>query len=530
MNDQEKSDGPVVPGKSPNKLRHRRRAHDHGEPYAGTKAATLDTAKGEPTAMRDECAGAEAMEGRGPTKGNADEQNAHRTQRRIGAPSALDRVREAARRDRKARFTALFHHVTIDALRDAFFSLKKRAAPGVDRVTWEQYAVSLEERLKDLHGRLHHGAYRAKPSRRVAIPKADGRQRLLGIASLEDKIVQRAVVEVMNAIYEVDFLGFSYGFRTGRSQHNALDALYIGIQSRKVNWVLDADVRGFFDAVDHAWLIKFVEHRIADKRIVRLIQKWLSAGVLDDGKWTQSIEGTPQGATASPLLANIYLHYVLDLWAHRWRKKRAHGDMIIVRYADDFVIGFQHQADAEQFRRDLVARLREFSLELHPDKTRLIRFGRFAAQQRAARGEGKPETFDFLGFTHVCSEGRVKGYFVLRRLTVAKRMRAKLREVKEELMRRRHEPVSEQGKWLGAVVRGYLQYHAVPLNFQRMRRFREETIRHWRRALTRRSQKGRVTWTKINRLVTRWIPLARILHPWPHKRLRVLTQGRSPVR
>ena len=508
--------------KSPNKPRGPKRPSSHGEPYTGTKAETPETAKGEPTAARHvEGPGAEVMEGRSPTKGNAGQQNARRTQCRVSASNALDRVREAARSDKETRFTSLFHHITVDALRDAFLSLKRGAAAGSDGVTWQQYAQGREDNLNDLHERLRRGAYRARPSRRVFISKADGRQRPLGIASLEDKVVQRAVADVLNVIYEVDFLGFSYGFRKGCSQHNALDALYVGLQSRKVNWVLDADIRGFFDSIDHGWLIKFVEHRIADKRILRLIQKWLKAGVLDDGRRTESVKGTPQGATISPLLANVYLHYVLDLWAQRWRKKRAHGDVIIVRYADDFIVGFQHQTDAEQFRRDLEERLRRFSLELHPDKTRLIRFGRFAARQRRQRGEGKPETFEFLGFTHVCSRGRTGDYFVLRRLTVAKRMNAKLREVKRELMRRRHQSIPEQGKWLGSVVRGYLGYHAVPLNTQRMKRFRQEVVRHWRRALSRRSQKDRPTWPRMNRLAKRWIPPARIQHPWPQRRLRV---------
>jgi group II intron reverse transcriptase/maturase len=458
-----------------------------------------------------------------------DQQNAPRTQGRTSAPSALDRVRQAAERNRRARFTTLFHHITIDRLRDAFLSLEKKAAAGVDGVTWEQYRAGLEGNLQDLHERLHRGAYRAKPSRRVFIPKPDGRQRPLGIASLEDKIVQRAVVEVMNAIYEVDFLGFSYGFRPRRSQHNALDALAVGLLRRKVNWVLDADLRDFFGTIDHGWLVKFVEHRIADRRILRLIQKWLSAGVLQDGMWTASKEGTPQGATASPLLANIYLHYVFDLWVQQWRHRHARGDVIVVRYADDFLVGFQWKSDADRFYAELRERLRKFALELHPDKTRLIRFGRFAAKNRTQRGEGKPETFDFLGFTHICGKTSAGG-FTLRRRTMAKRMRAKLHEVRLELQRRRHYPIPEQGAWLAAVVRGYFAYHAVPHNIKRLSSFRTEIIRTWRRALRRRGQRDRTNWVRMNDLASRWIPSPRVLHPWPQKRFDVRTRGKSPVR
>jgi len=410
MHDTGKSDSSVVPKKLPN------------------KAAS---------------AAAEAAEGRELAKENVDQQNAFRTQcRENGAPSELDRVRQAARRDRKAKFTALLHHVTIDRLRSAFLSLKRKAAPGTDGVTWQQYEQELEGNLGNLHARLHRGAYRARPSRRVYIPKSDGRQRPLGIASLEDKIVQRAVVEVLNAIYEVDFLGFSYGFRQGRSQHNALDALATGRVRKKVNYVLDADIRGYFGAISHEWMLKFVEHTIADKRVLRLIRKWLSAGVMEDGLWTQSTEGTPQGATVSPLLANIYLHYVLDLWVEQWRKRHAQGDVIIIRWADDFIAGFQYQADAARFLEELRERFRRFSLELHPDKTRLVSFGRYAAQRRQERGEGKPETFNFLGLTHICGKSK-NGGFLLMRHTMRTRMRAKLKEL--ELMHRRHLPITEQG-------------------------------------------------------------------------------------
>jgi group II intron reverse transcriptase/maturase len=447
----------------------------------------------------------------------------------MSAPSELDRVRRVAMKDKEARFTALLHHVSVDRLRAAYSALRPKAAPGVDGVTWEDYGQDLEANLQDLHARVHRGGYRARPSRRAYIPKADGRQRPLGIASLEDKLLQRAVVEVLSAIYEADFVGFSYGFRPGRSPHRALDALAAGIKRKRVNWVLDADIRGFYDAIDHGWLTKFLEHRVADKRMLRLIRKWLKAGVIEDGAWSGSVEGTPQGASASPLLANVYLHYVFDLWADRWRRRNAHGDMIIVRYADDYIVGFEHERDAQQFLADLRDRLAKFSLELHAEKTRLIEFGRFAAQRRQTRGLGKPETFDFLGFTHICGRTR-GGHFRLQRVTISKRMRAKLGEVKTELMRRRHEPVPEQGQWLASVVRGHLAYYAVPGNIEAVQAFRDQATRHWYRALRRRSQRTRLTWERMHRLATRWLPPARILHPFPDERFDVRTQARSPVR
>jgi group II intron reverse transcriptase/maturase len=496
MNDSEKSDGLIVPTKSPNE--------------AGNAAE-------------------EGMEERSPAKGNTGGQNVPRTQRRTSTSSALDRVREAARKDKKQRFTALLHHVTIDRLRNAYLALARKAAAGVDGVTWIEYGQNVEARLADLHARVQRGAYRAKPSRRVYIPKPDGRQRPLGIASVEDKILQRAVVEVLNAIYEHDFLGFSYGFRPGRSQHQALDALATAIQRKKVNWVLDADIRGFFDAIDHGWLVKFIEHRIADKRIVRLIQKWLAAGILEDGEWSSTEEGTPQGATISPLLANVYLHYVLDLWVQQWRRRVAHGEVFVVRYADDFVLGFQHEGDAARFLVDLRERLERFGLEVHPDKTRLLRFGKLAAASRRARGEGKPETFDFLGFTHICGKSRA-GKFLLLRHTSNKRMRTKLKALRQELLRRRHRPVPEQGQWIESVVRGYFAYHAVPTNIEQMVSFRTQVVRHWLRALRRRSQRHRLDWVRMNRLATRWIPPARVRHPYPWDRFDDRTRGRSRVR
>lgn len=498
MHGSQKSDGLVVPTKSSNKVAQ---------------------------------ATAEAMEERSPAKGNTNQQNALRTQSREGrAPSALDRVREVAKRDKGVKFTALLHHVTEERLRVAFFELKKKAAPGIDGVTWDSYSVELDERIADLHGRVHGGAYRAKPSRRVFIPKSDGTQRPLGVASLEDKLVQRAVADVMNAIYEEDFLGFSYGFRAGRSQHDALDALATGILRKKVNYVLDADIRGYFDSIDHGWLLKFIEHRISDRRLLRLLQKWLAAGVIDHGMWTESVQGSPQGATISPLLANVFLHYVFDLWAQQWRKRSARGDVVVVRYADDTVVGFQYHADAVRFLAELRDRMRKFSLELHPEKTRLIAFGRYAAARRQEQGvRGAPETFDFLGFTHICARTRA-GKFLLLRRTVRKRMQATLRRVRDELMRRRHLSVPEQGKWIGAVVRGYFAYHAVPTNGRSLAVFQKEVERRWLFALRRRSQRSRLTWLRMQRLSRRWIPSPKVLHPWPEQRFDANTRGRSRVR
>jgi len=466
---------------------------------------------------------AEGTEGRGLAKGNLPQQNAFRTPSRTDAPSALERVRQAAAKDKKLRFTALLHHIyNLDTLRMAYFSLKKEAAPGVDGETWRHYGEQLEVNLQDLSGRLKRGAYRAKPVRRVFIPKADGRQRPLGVTALEDKIVQRAAVEVLNAIYETDFLGFSYGFRPGRNQHQALDALYTGLLTRKVNWVLDLDIKGFFDGLSHEWLVKFVEHRIADRRVVRLIQKWLKAGVLEDGKRIRVEEGTPQGGSASPLMANVYLHYVFDLWVQAWRRKRAHGDVIIVRFADDIVLGFQEKADAEQFRAELTERMRKFYLELHPEKTRLLEFGPHAIDQRQWRGEGKPETFNFLGFTHICVKKRSNGRFTVLRQTIRKRMQAKLNEVKAELQRRLHEPIPEQGKWLHAVVGGHFRYYGVPMNQPALAIFRFRVGWLWHRALSRRSQNGRVLWDRMRRLINRWLPVPTVCHPYPLRRMGVV--------
>ncbi len=436
--------------------------------------------------------------------------------------NALNRIRQAARLDKELRFTSLWHHVyNVDRLRMAYKGLKRKAGPGVDGETWRHYGENLEANLVDLSGRLARGAYRAKPVKRIYIPKGDGRERPIGIPTLEDKIVQRATVEVLSAIYETDFKGFSYGFRPKRSQHKALDALAVGIERRKVNWVLDADVRGFFDAIDHEWLMRFVEHRIGDPRVVRHIKKWLHAGVLEEGVWRATDEGTPQGGSISPLLGNVYLHYVFDLWIDQWRNQPGRGDIVVVRYADDFVIGFQHKWEAQQCLADLRERFGKFNLELHPQKTRLMEFGRFAAKDRKRRGDGKPETFDFLGFTHICGKARKTGWFFVFRRTMRKRLHRKVREIKDELYRRRHEPIEVIGRWLEKVLSGHYRYYGVPHNYRRLSAFRYYIVRAWQRALRRRSQKDRSSWARMGRLAELWLPTPKIQHPYPAQRLGV---------
>ena len=496
MHERGKSDSPVVPAKPPNN--------------AGRPAA-------------------EAVEERGLAKGNTEDPTRPGRSAGTDVSSGLDRVREMARQDRDARFTALLHHVDLARLRAAFWAIRPQAAPGIDGVTWDAYGADLEKNLLDLHQRLQQGRYRASPSRRVYIEKADGRQRPLGIATLEDKVVQRAVVEVLNAIYEGDFLGFSYGFRPGRNPHHALDALTVGIERRRVNFVLDADIADFFSSLDHDWLEKFLEHRIGDKRVLRLIHNWVNAGVIEDGTWKASEVGAPQGASVSPLLANIYLHYVLDRWVRQWRRRCARGEVIIVRFADDFVAGFEYESDAQRFLVDLRERFAKFNLELHPDKTRLIEFGRHATRRRATRGVGKPETFDFLGFTHICGM-RKDGRFWCRRQTISKRMRAKLGEVRDQIKARRHLPIPEQGAWLGSVVRGHVAYYGVPGNSDAIEAFRDQVIRHWFKALRRRGQRNPINWKRMRRLIDQWLPPARVMHPFPYVRFNARTLGRSPVR
>lgn len=503
MNDGRKSDCPVVPTKPANN---------------GAVAAT---------------ALAEGVEGRGQPKGKPSGLHRFRAQDRDDLQQALARIRQAAVTERKRQFTALWHHVCHqDRLRSAYLSLKRQAAPGVDRVTWHRYGEQLEANLADLSARLQRGAYRAQPVKRTYIPKPDGRQRPLGVTALEDKIVQRATVEVLNAIYEVDFLGFSYGFRPGRSPHQALDALAVGIQQRKVNWVLDADIRGFYDTIDHEWLRQFVGHRIQDQRVDRHLRKWLQAGVLEDGQWRQVEEGVPQGSSVGPLLANIYLHYAFDLWAQQWRRRHATGDVILVRFADDIVCGFQHRSDAERFQAEMGARLARFGLAVNADKTRLIEFGRFAAANRQRRGEGKPETFDFLGFTHSCDRTR-QGRFIVLRQTQKARMRRKLQAIKAVLRQRLHDPIETVGEYLRSVVLGHHRYYGVPRNGPALNSFRYAVSWLWWRSVQRRCQRHRSHRTLRQRFL-RWLrtylPSTRIYQPYPTQRLRVMTQGRSPVR
>lgn len=474
-----------------------------------------------PEKLPNKAGAAEAMEERNLVKGNAQQSPASRTQSREIASMGLEGVHERARKDRRCRFTALLHHITPQLLVAGFYELKRNAAAGVDGISWAEYEPQLYSRVHELHREIHTGSYKAQAVRRVHIPKADGKTRPLGIAALEDKIVQQAVVTVLSTIYETDFMGFSYGFRPGRSQHKALDALYIGLHQRRISWILDADIKAYFDTIDHEWMMQFLAHRIADQRMLRLIRKWLTAGVMEDGIRHNSIQGIPQGAVISPLLSNIYLHYVYDLWAHRWRHQHS-GDVIIVRYADDSIVGFQHQGTAKRFLKDLRERLAHFGLELHPDKTRLLEFGRFAAENRASRGEGKPEVFDFLGFTHCCGKSK-RGWFEVVRLTSKVRMRKTLAAIKQTLQRRRHESVQETGQWLERVVRGYFNYFAVPGNLGRLDGFRKAVCKLWRGALMRRSQKHCLQWSKFGKLADHFIPCCRLVHPYPKQRFRVTT-------
>jgi RNA-directed DNA polymerase len=484
----EKSDTPVLPGKLPNK---------------GIGPA-------------------EAVEGSGVAKGNANESPACRTQSRESASMGLEGVRQRARVDKQARFTALLQHVTPSLLVESFYALHKNAASGVDEVTWREYEGQLYSRVHELHRELHTGAYKALPSRRAYISKADGSKRPLGIAAIEDKIVQQAVATVLGAVFEEDFLGFSYGFRPGRSQHQALDALWVGIERRKIGWILDADIRDFFGSISHDWMDRFLAHRIADKRLLRLIRKWLKAGTIEDGKRVVAERGSPQGAVISPLLSNIYLHYVFDIWAHRWRQHHALGEVILVRYADDSVVGFEHEADAKKFLAALEERFAKFGLQLHPEKTRLIEFGRWAAVRRQRRGLGRPETFDFLGFTHCCGTTRAGDFKIVRR-TITKRLRATLQAIRDKLKRRMHEPMKVTGRWLGSVLRGYFNYHAVPDNLKRLNSFRKEVCRTWLRALRRRSQRHRMSWKRFQHFVQMYLPNVRQQHPYPSKRFGVNT-------
>jgi group II intron reverse transcriptase/maturase len=464
-------------------------------------------------------AGAETVEGRPMTKGNSEQPTVTGTPSPGQTSSGLSRVREAARKDGETQFTNLMHHITPDLLEEAYLSLKRQASPGVDGMTWDQYGVNLRSRIEDLHVRVQSGRYQAQPSKRVWIPKADGRMRPLGVAALEDKIVQMATTWVLNSIYEEDFAGFSYGFRPGRGQHHALDAVWVGITSRPVNWVLDADIRSFFDTLDHEWLMKFIRHRVADPRMLRLIQKWLRAGVSEAGAWSKTTVGTPQGAVISPLLANVYLHYVLDLWVKWWRKHQSRGDVVIVRYADDFVMGFARQTDAKKFLADMRERCARFKLELHPEKTRLIEFGKLAAVDRARRGEGKPETFDFLGFTHICGKTRDKKRFLLLRRTMRKRTHRIIEHVKAGLKLRWNHSIKEQGQWLKSVMQGVFNYYAVPTNGQRLSGLRERISLLWLIMLRQKSQRAKMAWETMSKIIRAWIPTVRIIHPYPSRRL-----------
>lgn len=466
--------------------------------------------------------GAEKMEGRDLPKENKKQQNMLRTQGRESMLSKLQLIHQKAKADNKIKFTALMHHIyNIDMLRWSYLEVKRNAAPGVDNETWSSYGKDLENKLQDLSDRLKCGAYKAKPVRRVYIPKADGKLRPLGVTALEDKIVQRATVAVLNTIYEVDFKEFSYGFRPNHSQHQALDALYIGLNTKKINYVFDADIRDFFNKINREWLVKMIEHRIADKRVVHLIQKWLNAGILEEGKIIFNEQGTPQGGSGSPLFANVFLHYVYDLWVQQWGKLKARGEIIVVRFADDTVVGFQYESDAKQFQKDLKERLLKFGLELHPEKTRLIEFGRFAAENRNKRGEGKPETFTFLGFTHICGKTKKVKFAIFRR-TIKKRMHAKVKEIKDELKRRMHDSIRDVGQWLKAVITGHNRYYGVPGNNQALGDFRYLISQRWMQSLKRRGQKGRITWDKMTKLIDRWLPLPQVYHKYPNERIGVI--------
>ena len=515
MNESGKSDKPVVPGKSAKM------------DYWDFHRWYVERMEGRGLAKENGESDQDALSPVGPAKQVDGTQSPVATSEDLH--SALDRIRQVAHRNKETKFASLWHHVyNIERLREAYLALKRNAAAGVDGQTWQMYGQELESNLKNLTERLAAGTYRAKPVRRGYVPKEGGKQRPIGIPVLEDKIVQRAAVQVLNAIYETDFLGFSYGFRPGQ-RHMALDALAVGIQTKKVSWLLDADIKSFFDTLSHEWLVKFLEHRIADKRVVRHIQKWLNAGVMEEGKRVDQEQGVPQGGSVSPLLANIYLHYVFDLWADQWRKTVAHGDVIVVRYADDFVVGFQHESDARRFLEDLRERFRQFNLELHAEKTRVIEFGRFASERRERRDQGKPETFNFLGFTHACDKTRTGKFIVLRR-TMAKRVRAKLKSLKEELRRRMHDPIGEVGQWLRQVLSGHYRYYGVPRNYAPLDSFRQRVRHLWHRALNRRSQVGVVNEARLNRIAACWLPTPRICHPYPEARLAVMIQGKSPVR
>ena len=426
----------------------------------------------------------------------------------------LVRVNDAAKRSRQTQFTALLHHVDVDALARAFERLRRKAAPGVDGMKVTAYEAQLEDNLRALHARLHGGLYWPLPARRTYIPKADGGKRPLGVLALEDKIVQGAVAEVLNAVYEADFCDCSFGFRPMRSPHDALRMVHAAIMTERVNWIVEADIRNFFGQVDHGWLIRMLELRIADPRILRLIRQWLRAGVLEDGVYTETVEGTPQGAGISPLLANVYLHYALDLWARQWEGRHATGRMRLVRFADDYLLTFERREDAERMLAALPDRLAKFGLCLHEGKTRLVRFGRYAATDRAKRGEGRPETFDFLGFTHYCGTTR-KGRFMVMRKTQRTRMIRKLKELRREMKLRRHASLLAQRKWLAAVLRGHYGYFGITGNGRSIACFHIQIVKWWRWVLRRRGQRPKLPWERFNAILERFtLPRPRIVHNW----------------
>lgn len=472
----------------------------------------------------------ESVEERAAAEGKSAHGDARRAQDRGRAPTQVERIGQRAQGREGERFNNLLSALKVPLLKEAYQRLRRSAAPGVDGVTWDEYGEHLDARVLDLQDRIHRGSYHPQPVRRVHIPKGDGRTRPLGIPALEDKVVQQAVRMVLEPIFEAAFKGFSYGFRPGRSQHDALNALAEAI-SRKVNWVLDADIRSFFDTIDHGWMQQFLEHRIADRRMVRLLMKLLHSGVMEDGELREVEEGAPQGGNVSPLMANIYLHYALDLWVHQWRKRYARGEVYIVRYADDFVMGFQHEQDALAMREALASRLAKFGLELHPDKTRVLRFGRFAHEKCEREGHKRPETFDFLGFTHIAGQDR-RGAFQLKRRTSRKKRKAKLEGLREQMRRRRHQPVPMQHAWLSSVLRGHYRYYGVPTNSRALGSLRERVRQSWHDQLQRRSQRARWDAAQHAAFARRFpLPLPKIHHPWPSLRhARPSTRGGSPVR
>lgn len=501
---------------------HNRRAREGGEPQSVGRASEESDAGMVPEkSAKTRVTPVESMEGRPAAEGKSALRNAPRAQDREGALTQVERIGQRAKEKKGERFENLLSAIKAPLLKEAYQRLRKDAASGVDEVTWKEYGEALDARVHDLQDRIHRGSYHPQPVRRVHIPKGTG-TRPLGIPTLEDKVVQQAARMVLEPIYEREFMGFSYGYRPGRSPHKALTAV-AELISRKTSWVLDADIRSFFDTIDHEWMKQFIEHRIGDKRMVRLLMKWLHAGVLEDGELHEVKAGTPQGGIISPLLANLYLHYVLDLWANQWRKRHARGEVYIVRYADDLVMGFQYEQDARAMREALATRFAKFGLELHPDKTRVIRFGRFALEGAKSEGRTRPETFDFLGFTHIASVAR-NGKFLLKRRTSRKKRKAKLMLLREAIRERRHEPVRAQHKWLASVLQGHYRYYGVPTNSLALKQFREQVRVTWHRQLQHRSQRAAWSRVQLAKFEKHFpLPSPRIHHPWPNLRRKPLT-------